>query len=188
VPLSVYRRLKQNIKEDGLVISSSMFLVEEMLGKIDFSKPMRILEIGSGKGVFTRQIVKRMTPDSRLDVSEIKVEYNSYIQEIIKDNPDKQISLYNGCITEFPGDCETYDIVLSSLPLKNFMNTADNNAFLNKVIRGLESNLKVGGTYLQYQYFRSNKADIENVFGKKMNDISFVFLNILPAFVYSITK
>ena len=165
-----------------------MFLVEEMLGKIDFSKRMQILEIGSGKGVFTKQIVKRMTPDSSLDVSEIKTEYNPYIQQIINANPHKKINLYNGCITEFLGNSETYDIVLSSLPLKNFVNAADDNAFLKKVIQGFESNLKVGGTYLQYQYFKSNKADIENIFGKKMNEISFVFLNILPAFVYSITK
>ena len=54
--------------------------------------------------------------------------------------------------------------------------------------QGFESNLKVGGIYLQYQYFYSNKANIENIFGKKMNNISFVFLNILPAFVYSMTK
>jgi hypothetical protein len=48
--------------------------------------------------------------------------------------------------------------------------------------------LKDGGIYLQYQYFKSNKSDIEQVFGKKMDDVSFVPLNILPAFVYSMSK
>jgi hypothetical protein len=34
----------------------------------------------------------------------------------------------------------------------------------------------------------SNKGDIERIFGKAMNEVSFVPLNILPAFVYSMTK
>jgi hypothetical protein len=42
--------------------------------------------------------------------------------------------------------------------------------------------------YLQYQYFMSNKVDIERIFGKTMDEVNFVPLNILPAFVYSMTK
>jgi len=188
VPIRIVQRLRKNIREDGLIISSSPFLVNKMLSKVDFNRNLRILEIGSGKGVFTREIARRMNRDSCLDVIEIKTDYNHYIHQIIQLNSDKKISLFNGCITELTGERENYDIVLSSLPLKNFVNTADNNAFLNSVIQGFESNLKVGGTYLQYQYFRSNKVDIEKIFGQKMDEISFVLLNILPAFVYSITK
>jgi hypothetical protein len=64
----------------------------------------------------------------------------------------------------------------------------DQNAFLYRVIQGFRFALKDGGIYLQYQYFRSNKADIETVFGKVMDEVDFVPLNILPAFVYSMTK
>lgn len=188
VPINLYRRIRKNILEDGLVMSSSVFLVNEMIGKIEFSRDIRILEIGSGKGVFTRKIAEKMSANSELDVLEIKSEYNPYIEQIISKNWPKKISLINGCVTQLLDSGEKYDVILSSLPLKNFESATGNNAFLYKVIRTFESNLKVGGIYLQYQYFRSNKSDIESIFGKKMNDVDFVFLNILPAFVYSITK
>jgi len=188
VSIDLYRKLKRKICEEGLVIDSSSFLVKEMIQQIDFNQDLHILEIGSGKGVFTKQIAEKMSDDSRLDVCEIKSKFNPYIEKIAQAHHHKKISVFNDCVTELWESPVQYDVILSSLPLKNFENKADNNAFLLKVIQGFESNLKVGGLYLQYQYFCSNKANIENIFGKKMNNISFVFLNILPAFVYSITK
>ncbi len=186
--INTYRKIKRTISEDGLIISSSGFLVNNMIGKIDFSRPQCILEIGSGKGPFTREIIRRMCATSTLDVCEIKSEYNHWIEPLIHDNPDKQISLHNGCVTELLKTPEKYDAIVSSLPLKNLKRLNDQNQFLFKLIEGFKFALKDGGVYLQYQYFRSNKSDIETVFGKAMDNIDFVPLNILPAFVYSMTK
>ena len=186
--IDLYRKIMRKIREEGLVIDSSVFLVREMIRKIDFSQDLHILEIGSGKGVFTKQIAEKMSDNSQLDVCEIKSEFNPYIEKIAQTHNHKKIAVFNDCVTELWEKSVKYDVILSSLPLKNFENKADNNAFLHKVIEGFESNLKEGGIYLQYQYFCSNKANIENIFGKKMNSINFVFLNIFPAFVYSMTK
>lgn len=186
--INIYRKIKRNITEDGLIVSSSGFLVNTMVGKIDFSRPLRILEIGSGKGPFTREIIRRMSTESVLDVCEIKSEYNPWIERLMIANPHKHVTLHNGCVTELLNTPETYDVIVSSLPLKNFERMKDQNAFLNRLIEGFKFALKEGGIYLQYQYFRSNKADIERVFGKEMDEIDFVPLNILPAFVYSMTK
>lgn len=186
--INLYRKIKRSIQEDGLIVSSSGFLVRSMVGRIDFDRPLRILEIGSGKGPFTREIIRRMSPDSQLDVCEIKTEYNLWIEELIARNPDKHVTLYNGCVTELLHQPAHYDVIVSSLPLKNFERMNDQNAFLNRVIEGFRFALKDGGIYLQYQYFLSNKADIERIFGKRMDEVDFVPLNILPAFVYSMTK
>jgi len=186
--IRLYKQARRNIAEDGLIIRSSRFLVREMIQHIDFSENLHILEVGSGKGVFTRELAKNMTPGSRLDVCEIKPNYNPWINRIINVYNNKQIKLYNRCVTEIWELPHQYDVILSSLPLKNFENPADNNAFLHRVVKGFEKNLKPGGVFLQYQYFQSNRKHIENAFGKKMNGISFVPLNILPAFVYSMTK
>ena len=186
--IRIYRNLKRNITEDGLIISSSPFLVKSMVGKIDFSKPLRILEIGSGRGAFTRELIQRMSADSQLDICEIKTEYNPWIEQLIAANPGKQISLHNCCVTQLLTEAERYDVILSSLPLKNFEDPGSQHEFLYRVIRAMRHGLKEGGTYLQYQYFKSNQSDIETVFGKKMDDVSFVPLNILPAFVYSMSK
>lgn len=186
--IKLYRKLHRNITEDGLIASSSGFLVRAMLAKIDFSRPLRILEIGSGKGPFTREIIKRMCHSSSLDVCEIKTEYNPWIEQLISGNPDKSIKLYNHCITQLLTEQNKYDVIVSSLPLRNFARRNDQNAFLYQVIEAFRFSLCEGGIYLQYQYFKSNKNDIEAIFGKRMDAVDFVPLNVLPAFVYSMTK
>lgn len=184
----MFLNLYRNIVEDGMIVSSSGFLVNTMVGKIGFDRPLKILEIGSGRGAFTREIIDRMCDRSELDICEIKSGYNACIEPMIVDNPDKKIRLHNSCIVEFLTTPDTYDVILSSLPLKNLESQSDNNDFLHKVIRALKFSLKDGGSYLQYQYFKSNQSDIESIFGKPMNDVDFVPLNILPAFVYNMTK
>ena len=188
MPLKLYRAIKRNIQEDGLIISSSGFLVRSLVDKIDFSRPLRILEIGSGKGAFTSEIIRRMSVDSTLDVADIKQEYNPWIERLIAENPDKRITLHNACVTKLLTAPDRYDVIVSSLPLRNFASRRDSNAFLHRVIECFRHGLKVGGTYLQYQYFMSNRADIERIFGKTMDAVNFVPLNILPAFVYHMTK
>jgi len=188
VAINFYKKIKRNISEDGLIVGSSGFLVNSMVGKIDFNHPLRILEIGSGKGPFTKELIRRMSVDSILDVCEIKSEYNPWIERLITSNPNKKVKLYNSCVTERLAQEGHYDVIVSSLPLKNFTRMNDQNAFLYRVIEGFKFALTDGGIYLQYQYFKSNKSDIEAVFGKEMDNVDFVPLNILPAFVYSMTK
>ena len=186
--INFYKKIKRNISEDGLIVGSSGFLVNTMVGKIDFSQPLRILEIGSGKGPFTKELIRRMSIDSTLDVCEIKSEYNPWIERLIQSNPSKKVQLHNSCVTELLTKPDYYDVIVSSLPLKNFTRMNDQNAFLYRIIEGFKFALNDGGIYLQYQYFKSNKSDIEAVFGKQMDNVDFVPLNILPAFVYSMTK
>ena len=186
--INFYRKIKRNISEDGLIISSSGFLVNNIVGKIEFSRTLCILEIGSGKGPFTKEIIRRMSGESTLDVCEIKAEYNPWIERLMAEHPDKQVQLHNGCVTGLLNAPERYDVIVSSLPLKNFTKMNDQTAFLYRLIEGFKFALNEGGIYLQYQYFKSNKADIEAVFGKEMDGIDFVPLNILPAFVYSMIK
>lgn len=184
----LYRRIKRNIDEDGLIVSSSGFLVNRMLSRVDFSRPLKILEIGSGRGAFTREILRRMAPGSSLDVCEIKEEYNPWIEELIAAHPEHRVQLHNQCVTRFLQDNRDFDVIVSSLPLKNFERMKDGNVFLEAVLTSFHSGLKEGGHYLQYQYFRSNLSDIERAFGKTVDAVSFVPLNILPAFVYHMTK
>lgn len=178
----------RNIVEDGLIVISSSFLVKAMLSQINFTRPLKILEIGSGRGAFTQEIIRRMCDQSELDICEIKAEYNSCIEPMIGASPNKKINLHNGCILKFLDAPNIYDVILSSLPLKNFASQKDHNAFLCHVLYALKFGLKEGDSYLQYQYFKSNQSDIESIFGKPMNQIEFVLFNILPAFVYKITK
>lgn len=186
--LKLYQKIRKNIQEDGLIIDSSSFLVNAMIRHIDFGTPIKVLEIGSGRGAFTSQLIQRLNPQSHLDICEIKQEYNPYIESLIQQHPDKSVSLHNCCVTTLLSQANHYDVVLSSLPLKNLEDSQSENAFLNQIIQGVQHSLVDNGTYLQYQYFRSNQKDIERIFGKAMDEVNFIPLNILPAFVYQIRK
>lgn len=186
--IRLYQNIRRNIREDGLIVSSSGFLVRAMLQRIDFSRDLRILEIGSGRGAFTRELIARMSPGSSLDICEIKSEYNPLVETFISANAEKTVNLHNCCVTGLLTRPDHYDVILSSLPLKNLEDPASDNAFLFQILTAVQFALIEGGLYLQYQYFKSNKADIEQVFGKNMDAISFVPLNILPAFVYQMSK
>ena len=186
--IQLYRHIQRNIKEDGLIVSSSRFLVSAMLKRVDFSRDLRILELGSGRGAITDQLIQRMSNGSSLDICEIKSEYNDSIHRLMASHPDKQVALYNSCVTQLLTRPGHYDVIISSLPLKNFEDAASANAFLYQILNAVQYGLREGGLYLQYQYFKSNQSDIEQVFGKSMDDVSFVPLNILPAFVYQMSK
>jgi phospholipid N-methyltransferase len=148
--IDFYKKVKRTIREDGLIVSSSNFLVKTMVDKIDFSLPLTMLEMGSGKGVFTREIIHRMSVDSCLDISEIKCEFNHCIKALIANNPGKKVAFYNGCVTELLKEPGKYDVIVSSLPLRNFERFNDNKEFLHKVLDACRYGLKEGGLYLQY--------------------------------------
>ena len=74
--LKLYQKIRRNIREDGLIVDSSSFLVNAMIRCIDFDRPIRVLEIGSGRGAFTSQLLQRLDRESHLDICEIKQEYN----------------------------------------------------------------------------------------------------------------
>ena len=66
--LSEFIKQKKTV---GAITPSSKFLMKKMLSKVDFSKDILIVEIGPGTGVFTQEILSRMTLNSRLISFEI---------------------------------------------------------------------------------------------------------------------
>ena len=51
----------KEFKTVGAITPSSKFLMKKMLSKIDFSKNVFLIELGPGTGVFTTEILSRMT-------------------------------------------------------------------------------------------------------------------------------
>ena len=185
--INIYGIIKKNIVENGLFIQSWIFLVNKIIKKIDFKKDISILEIGSGKGCFTKKIIKKMSKNSSLDIFEIKKEYNKHILKNIK-NKNANISIYNNCISRLENitNYKKYDYIISSLPLRNFEIFFKNEKMLKNILKQIKNSLKKNGTYIQYQYSKNNKKDIEEIFQKSLDEIDFEFFNIPPAFIYTI--
>src|SRR5918996_3502626 len=68
IPVSAlfFKRFLQRPFQVASIIPSSKAMVERVASKIDFSQPRVIAEYGPGEGVHSREIARRMSPDSQL--------------------------------------------------------------------------------------------------------------------------
>lgn len=69
--LLFFKRVLANPVRMGYLVPSSGILTRKTAGRIDFSKPRVIIELGPGEGCHSRQIVRRMNPGSRLVLVEL---------------------------------------------------------------------------------------------------------------------
>ena len=172
------------IKENkvGSVAPSSRFLVKKMIAPIDFDKANVIVEFGPGTGVITEELLKKMSPDSKLYVFEINKEFVELLS-VIKDKRMKlivdsaeKIEMY----LEKDG-IKNVDYVVSSLPLAIIPREIEYN-ILNAASRALRK----GGAFIQFQYSLASKKKLKEIFHSIK--INFTPINMPPAFVYTCVK
>ena len=73
IPVSAlfFKRFLQRPFQVASIIPSSKAMVERVASKMDFSQPRVIAEYGPGEGVHSREIARRMSPDSQLLLFEL---------------------------------------------------------------------------------------------------------------------
>jgi phospholipid N-methyltransferase len=81
------KRFLQRPMQVASIVPSSRTLVRKVMSKMDFNAPRVIVEFGAGEGVHTREIAKRMNPDSRLIVFELDSVLAGHLQEQFKGDP-----------------------------------------------------------------------------------------------------
>ena len=59
----------------GSFIPSSRYLVDRLLGEIDWETASIIVEYGPGVGTITSQVLRRMRPDAKLIVIEMNEDF-----------------------------------------------------------------------------------------------------------------
>lgn len=173
-------KIFKNFKTKGMVGQSSRFLIQKMISNIDFSRDLTIVQYGSGKAVFVKHILQKMSPNSKLYVFEIDEKCNKYTEKIhdsrlvyINDSAEK--------IFDYVMEKEV-DAVVSTLPFASLPKS-----LLEPIITNSRAILKENGIFLQYQYFLTNKNAIEKIFGEKIK-LSFEPINFPPAFIYKLQK
>ena len=180
---SFIKQFFKNRKMVGSVRPSSRYLMDKMLENINFNETKVIIELGPGTGVFTYEILKRMSPDTILLVFELNQRFIRILKKTIKDK--RAIFIYDSAekMEEYLGkyNLAKADVIVSSLPLYNFpqelRETIINNSF---------DVLNDSGKYIQFQYTKQAKKMLEAKF--ESVSISFTPLNFPPAFVYTCEK
>lgn len=161
----------------GSVVPSSAWLARAMVRPIDFTTARTVVELGAGSGVFTDRVLEARHPEARVLVFERD---DLMSQRLSGRYPDLEL---------FPDAFElrnvvhsgSVDAVICSLPFANFERAR--RAQLTDAIRSV---LRPGGKLTVVQYSLQMRKTLRSLFDEV--SISFVPLNVPPAFVYTCTK
>ncbi len=170
-----FRELLKNWRQTSSVVPSSPFLIKRMLKRVDFGRARLIVEFGPGTGPITREILARMRPEAMLIVFELNETFCGMLRKI----RDSRLSVRHVSAQNISKALRgaKADYIISGLPLAVF-----DKEVTKQIISEVKKNLKPGGAFIQFQYslasLRAVKANFREVW------ISFVPMNIPPAFVY----
>lgn len=117
--LLFFQRVLANPLRVGYVVPSSPFLTRQTAGRLDFSRPRIIVELGPGEGCHTRQIVKRMTPESRLILFELDPQFVRHLKKQF--GHDNRITVLQADALDLPETLKNLghprcDYIVSGLP------------------------------------------------------------------------
>ena len=166
-------------KQVGAILPSSVFLVEDMLDEVDFSRARVVVELGAGSGSFTKHILKRMRDDARLVVFEINEVFVHKLRKI----KDPRITVIKDSAVNIADylDGQKADCIVSGIPLSNL-----NEQIKSDIIFSSKSNLEGDGVFLQFQYFPESLALMKSHFSDVR--LRFTLFNTPPAFFYVCRK
>ncbi|MGG4143050.1 methyltransferase domain-containing protein [Paenibacillus algorifonticola] len=167
-------------RQIGSVTPSSKFLAKKMLEAVPWNSTTSVAELGAGTGAITKYIQaakKKATkvilfekdPYMREQLQEHYPEFSSY-----EDGSYLQASLHTEAIKQL-------DCIISGLPFSNFPQT-----MRDKLMEQILVSLKDDGLFIAFQYSLQMRSQLREHF--EIEKITFVPLNVPPAFVYVCRK
>lgn len=118
--------------------------------------PRRILEVGPGTGAVTREIIRSMGPDDRLELVELNDRFVQHLTRKLTVDGEfssaaKRVQVIHAAVQQLP-DAQ-YDTIVSGLPLNNF--TPE---LVLEIIAKLRRLLAPGGTLSFFEYVAIRRA------------------------------
>jgi phospholipid N-methyltransferase len=167
----------------GSLFPSSPFLTQKMLEPVVMKKGVRIVELGAGQGVFTRELLSRLPGDGRLVVFELNPTFAQHLRKILNDSrvtiiEDDALRL-NDHLKKL--HIPTVDYVVSGLPIGNFKYPLRQGILLE-----IQNALNDKGRYIQFQYFLASLRHIKRLFDTRI--AGYEVRNMPPAFIYVCKK
>lgn len=162
----------------GALAESSPYLVREALRSQDDKRLKKIIEYGSGNGVMTGALLKRLPADGQL----IAIESNRDFVELLRGIEDPRLRIICGTIQDIipilqKERLQGIDLIVSSIPFSWLNQKARKQVILDSA----EFLAKDGSLVFFHQYIPIAALSLRRFF-KKVS-ISFVPRNIFPCFV-----
>jgi len=164
----------KNWKQVGFPVQTSRHGARKICDAIDFSTARRIVEVGSGAGSITKEILKSLRPDAELIVFEINHELCRCLRVI----DDRRLTVYNISGFEMATVLEEKaDYVISAIPIANL-----SNASLSGYYQTIKAVLHERGACIQLQLSVLSYRRVKKFF--KSVRVAFTLLNPPPLFIY----
>lgn len=147
-----FEQFLRHTHSTGAVSPSSRWLAGALCRYVGQSqRPQRILEVGPGTGAVTRSIVKTLGPSDELDLVELNDSFVQALRKRFQSDADFQrvaqrSQVIHRNVEELP-DSQSYDLIISGLPLNNFA-VAD----VKRILEAYARLLKPGGTLSFFEY------------------------------------
>lgn len=177
--LTFFSKFVQSPRQVGSIAPSSRFLAARMLMPLDWDRVSVLVELGAGTGALTKYIYRWKRPDCKLFVFEKDQQMRESIQHSYPGTVclDDAINL-KGELSHRLRGTEAPDTIVSGLPFALF-----EKGTRESIIEQAAYLLKPGGIFIAFQYSLQMKRLLISRFSRV--DISFVSLNIPPAFVWN---
>ncbi len=160
----------------GSFIPSSRYLVDRLLGEIDWKTASVLVEYGPGVGTITAQILKRMRPNAQLIVMEMNEDFVAYLRATFK---DPRLHVVHGSAEDVCAILEARgvdgaDAVISGIPF-----TVMPKEVRAKILRDSRLCLRPDGKFIVFQFTGAVLPHLRSEFSDVR--VGFEPLNILPA-------
>ena len=149
VSVLFFKRFLQRPFQIASIVPSSKALVERVASKMDFSQPRVIAEYGPGEGVHSREIARRMSPDSHLLLFELDQAFARDLERQFA--RDRRVHVTHGDAARLPHELKrrgiaACDYILSGIPF-SILKIDKKRALLQKT----HDALAPGGSFIIYQ-------------------------------------
>jgi len=144
-----FKRFLQRPLQVASIVPSSKALVERVASKMDFTEPREIAEYGPGEGVHSREIARRMSPDSQLILFELDPDLSRDLTRQFASDP--RVHVINGDAAQLPNELarlgiDACDYIVSGIPF-SILEIEKKRALLQKTYDALAP----GGSFIIYQ-------------------------------------
>ena len=170
------RNFLKHPKMLGSLIPSSRFLVNRLLGQVDWSRAGVVVEYGPGVGTFTAEILRRLRPDATLVVIETNGDFVRHLRHTVRDDRLHVVHGSAADTSEVLADkgLAHADYIISGIPF-----TTIPSPIREEILRATHAALHPTGAFLVYQFTRAVLPYLHQVFTLVHQE--FEPRNIMPA-------
>lgn len=161
----------------GAILPTSRFAVRAMLDLADLSPARRLVELGAGTGVYTGEILARMSPQASLVALEIDPHLVELLQRRVQDPRLRVVCDSAENISAYL-DGGQADVIVSGLPFTSL--GAD---LRRRILDAARAALAPEGTMLVLQYSPLVRAELRRRFATLRQRICL--RNVPPAFLFA---